>query len=594
MNIFIDEEALRNLYLKGLAIGKIQGPPTGKPSIDKTWLSNYTDEQILVEMPKMSIYNYMMKNNLDHMDDVALEYFGKKITYKQFDDKINQFANSILKHGVKHGDVVTVCMPNTPEAVIAFYALNKIGVVVQMVHPLSSENEIKNFCNEVDSRFLITIDSSLDKVANIVSSTKLNDIVVVSPFDSMPVPKKIVSKISNLFSKKSKFKKCINWKDFVALGKLNSGDSISEYPYNGDKPAVILRTGGSTGEPKGVSLSNDNFNSMVEQFKQNADNFDRGDKMLTVMPVFHGFGLCSSIHLPLSLGVSSILIPKLNSKKIDKLFKKYKPNHILGVPTLFKAITNNKKMQKMKINYVKYVVFGGDMVKDSLEKAVRIFFEKKGSKVKCCKGYGLSEATAGITFACDNYNEFGSIGIPMVKSNIKIIDQKTNTEVEKENIGELCVKGPSVTSGYYNNEKATNLAIDEDKWLHTGDLGYYKDGLYYYSTRKGNMIISSGVNVYPNVIEQVIESHEAVSVCVVIGIKHPYKTEVPKAYIILKENYEYSPELEKSIMDLCSKSLNKYSVPNKIEFRETLPQTLLGKFNHRALKQQNLQLVKKQ
>ena len=586
----INEEKLRDLHLRKLALGEIQGPPTGYASIDKPWLKYYSKEQIINKMPKMSIYDYMIKNNKNHLNDIAINYFDKKITYKEFNSMIEKCSRSFLKNNIKEGDIVTICMPNTPEAILAFYALNKIGAVANMIHPLSGQNEIKDFINEVDSKMILTIDASYNKIANIADETNLEKIVVVSPADSMPTTTKIAYNILNKNENLIVDNRMQLWKDFINSSK--NYENREEYPkYYENRLAVILHTGGTTGNPKGVKLTDDNFNSMVEQFLSTASNFERNDKMLTIMPVFHGFGLCSSVHLPLSAGVTTILIPKLNAKRLDKLIKKNKPNHIIGVPTLFKGMINNKKLQKTDLSFLKYVVSGGDLVKDSLENDINDFLKAHGSSAKLNKGYGLSEAVAGASFSSDDYNLIGAVGIPMVSTNIKIVEPGTEKELRQGEVGEICIKGPTVMQGYYKKEEETKSTI-KNGWLHTGDLGYYDNDVYYFSQRKGNMIISSGVNVYPSNIEQVIENHDAVSACAVIGIYHPYKIQVPKAYIVLKDGYEYTDELRKEIDDLCKKNLNVYSVPYKYEFREKLPQTLLGKICRKELEEEEKNKVR--
>lgn len=586
------EAQLRDLYLSKLAKGEMQGPPVGYPSIDKTWLKYYSDINIQKEMPKMSIYDYMMKKNRSHLSDNAINYFDKSITYREFDELIDKCAKSFIKSNIKEGDIVTICMPNTPEAVISFYALNKIGAVANMIHPLSSQNEIRNFINEVDSKMIITIDASYNKVVNIADKTKLEKIVLVSPADSMPIITKVLYGITQNKKKLLKNNMTIGWSTFIKNGTLDKNEIIEQAKYRNDRLSVILHTGGTTGNPKGVRLTDDNFNSMVEQFISAADNFERNDKMLTIMPVFHGFGLCSSVHLPLSAGVTVILIPKLDSKKLDKLIIKNKPNHIIGVPTLFKGIINNEKLDKADLSFLKYIVSGGDLVKDSLESNINDFLSKHNSISKLSKGYGLSEAVAGATFAYDDYNKIGSVGIPMIATNIKIVQPGTTDEVQSGQVGEICISGPTVMQGYYNKEEETKYTL-KDGWLHTGDLGYYKDNILYFAQRKGNMIISSGVNVYPSNIEQVIEMHDAVATCAVIGISHSYKIQVPKAYIVLKDGYTLTEEIKQEIESLCKKNLNVYSVPYEYEFRDKLPRTLLGKVSHTQLKEEEKQKVKK-
>lgn len=586
-----NESKLRDLYLKKIALGEIYGPMTGKPSVDKEWLKYYTDEQILGTMPEKTIFEYMKSDNDQHLDTIALRYFNTKITYRDFFRKIEQCEKAFIANGIKEGDIVTICMPNTPEAVIAFYALNKIGAVSNMIHPLSGQNEIKSFLNEVNSKIVITIDIACNKVINVAEDTELEKIINVTPANSMGLIAKKLYKYTKNAVKISNDDRLISWDDFIKSGRKITSLEDKEIKYEKDKLAVILHTGGTTGNPKGVMLSNDNFNAMVEQFFKGEDNFERGDNILAIMPVFHGFGLCSSIHLPLSVGVHPILIPKLNGKKLDKVFRKYKPNNIIGVPTLFKGMLTNKKLKNMDLSYLKYVVSGGDLVKDSLESDINDFLKQHGSKAKLSKGYGLSEAVAGVTFASKDYNKPLSIGIPMVDTNIKIVEQGTDKEVYNGEIGEMCVKSPSVMQGYYNNDEETRIALN-DGWLHTGDLGYCQNGIFYFAQRKGNMIISSGVNVYPSNIEQVIEMHDAVSSCAVIGIYHSYKMQVPKAYIVLKEGYEATDEIKNEIDELCRKNLNIYSIPSSYEFREKLPQTLLGKISHKELEAEEKEKIK--
>lgn len=587
-NLTVNEEKLRDLHLRKLALGKIQGPPTGIPSIDKKFLIHYTEEQIMAEMPSTTIYNYMLEKNLDNLDDIAVIYFGKKYSYKKLKKQIDECAKSLQQRGIGVNDIVTICMPNTPEAVIMFYALNKIGAVASMIHPLSSENEIKEFLNEVNSKMVVTIDSSYSKITNIMDDTKLEDIVVVSPKDSMPFPLKQLYKFTKNNCKIIKNLKTVMWNDFIKFGRKI--DKVNEHPYEKGKTSVIMHSGGTNGTPKGVELTDDNFNSMVEQFVLKADNFERGDRMLTIMPVFHGFGLCSSIHLPLSQGVTTILIPKISIKNIDKTLNKYKPNHLLGVPTLFNGIMsviNNKltngKLKKFDLSYLKYAVSGGDAVKESFETEVNRFFSKCGSNAKLSKGYGLTEAVAGATFAYGEYNAADSVGIPMVKTNIKIVDIETGEEVSENIDGEICISGPTIMKAYYGRQNDTLGAL-KDGWLHTGDIGHIQNGILYFSQRKANMIISSGVNVYPRTIEEVIEKHPAVQQCAVIGIYHSYKNEVPKAFIVLKEGYDLTEEIKQEIKQLCDSNLNKYSIPYSYEYRKTLPQTLLGKVSHTMLK----------
>lgn len=584
-NFTVDNEKLRKIYLAKIAKGEILGPMTGKLSVDMPWLKFYTDEQIIgIDIPEMTIYDYMVNNNKAYLNDIAIFYYGKKVTYDKLIKLINICGKSMIQNGVKEGDIVTICMPNTPEAVIAFYSLNKIGAVANMIHPLSGQIQIKNHINEVRSKLIIVIDTAYKKVVNIMEETYLEKIVVVSPNDSMNFLNKNIFNIIKSPEKIIENEKIVKWNKFLQYGKSDSSD-LPPASLKKGKTSVILYTGGTTGVSKGVELTDLNFNTMVEQFITGVNNFRRKDKMLAIMPIFHGFGLCSSIHLPLSVGVSIILIPKLDIKLFHRLLKKYRPNHIIGVPTLFKSMLYNKKLEKVDMSYLKNVVCGGDFTNNFLEIEINEFLYNHGSTVGLNKGYGLSEAVAGVTFACNAYNKPSSIGIPMINTNMKIVKLGTDKEVCQGEIGEICVKGPTVMKSYYRNKEETeNVLING--WLHTGDLGYYENDVFYFKQRKGNMIVSSGINVYPSNVEKVIEKHHAVQACAVIGVYHAYKIQVPKAYIVLKDGYDAKHILEE-LKDLCIKYLDVYSIPADFSFIKKLPQTLFGKVDYKKLEDED-------
>ncbi len=567
------------------------------PSIAKPYMKYYTNSQLSIKLPQKTIYENLFENNITNLNNIAINYFDRKITFSELFKMIDDCCRAFVTLGVNKGDIVTICMPNTPEAIIAFYSLNKIGAVSNMIHPLKSKNEIKNYLNEVNSKYMILLDSNYSKVNEIIDETLLEKVIVASPKDSMPFIMGLAYYNQTLknepFYKEQIDNKYIKWADFIKNGK---NEKIVKNEYKENELAVIIHTGGTTGTSKGVMLSNDNFNSMITQFFATADNFCKGDKMLTIMPVFHGFGLCSSIHLPLSFGVTSVLIPKFESSKFDKLLKKYKPNHIIGVPTLWKAMINNDKINKMDLSFIKYVVTGGDSMKQDFELAVNEFLKNHGSNSELNKGYGLSEAVAGATFAFGECNKLGSIGIPMVKTEFKIVEPGTDKELTYNQNGELCISGPTVMLGYYNNEEETSLVLrkhsDGKLWLHTGDMGYIdNDGVLYYSQRITRMFISSGVNVYPSSIETVISSINEIEMCAVIPIQHEYKGMVPKVYIVLKQGYELNEDIINKIKLNCLENLDKYHQPYQIEFRNTLPITNLGndigKVDYKKLEDEN-------
>lgn len=575
-------------------------PISGKPSIDKPWMKYYTRSQLFSRIPNVKIYDYMYLNNRWNKKGEAINYFDRSISYGQLFKKIEDCAKAFKANGVKENDIVTICMPNTPEVLVAFYALNRIGAIANMIHPLSKKNAIKEYVNDTNSKMLLMFDDSYDEVNQIIKDTTVKKAVVISAKDSMPMP------LSQMYGIKQK-KECsfykrklkdddvyVKWDDFIKDSKKYIDNQSLDTEYRPNTPAVILHTGGTTGKSKGAVLSNDNFNGMVHQYGVAAD-FNKGDKMVAVMPAFHGFGLCNSMHMPMCLGASTILIPQFDNKRFPHLIKKHKPEHIMGVPTLWEAVINNKQFDGMDLSFFKYIVSGGDTMKDDFEERVNEFLKSHNSSSKITKGYGLTEAVASATFTFENCNNIGSIGIPLINSNVKIIEYdpekndeagiNTKRELGYNEQGEICISGPTVMLGYYNNVNETKNDIrlhnDGKYWLHTGDIGYIReDGTLYFTDRSKRMIIVSGVNVYPTEIEQIITDNEKVDSCAVVSMPHQYKQHVPKAYIVLSNNKQLNDEELESLINECNEKVpNNYYRPYQFEFVDELPKTPLGKID---------------
>lgn len=554
------------------------------------WLKYYKKEDRKIKVEDISIYKMLENCSVGREKNIALNYFGKLITYKEFHHKINQAANAFKSQGIRQGDVVTICMPNTPEALVAFYALNKIGAIANMIHPLSGEQEIKDYLTSTHSVMLIMIDICYEKVKNIIKETDVYKTIVTSASDSMNFLLAFGYQVTQGYKTKKpkKSEEYVYWKDFIRKG-LNY-HSKEDAATTKDTPAVILHSGGTTGSPKGIVLTNGNFNALTEQAKIIFKHLGVGEKVLAIMPIFHGFGLGVSINAPLDLGCEVILIPQFNAKKFDKLLEKYKPNILFGVPTLYEALINTKN-DHLDLSQLKYIISGGDSLSPSLERRINVYLQNHKAKITISQGYGMTESLAAVALAYGEANKPGSIGIPFPGNYIKIVKPGTQEEVPYGEDGEICINGPTVMLGYLDNEKETNemLQIHKDGlvWLHTGDMGMMdEDGVIFYKQRIKRMIISSGYNIYPAYVEQVIEEHPAVLKCTVIGIPHPYKIEVPKAYIVLKNGYS-SLTVRKSIKEHCKKNLASYAIPYDFEYRKSLPKTLIGKVDFKKLQEEN-------
>lgn len=562
------------------------------------WSKYYQKKDMNLYIPDISLYDNFKRNMKKYDNNNAFDYFGAKTTYKELLEKVDLCANSFLSYGIRKNDVVTICMPNTPEGIISFLALNKIGAISNMIHPLASENEIKEDLINTGSVMLVLIDMDYDKLKTVIEKTDVYKVIIVRPSNAMPFFMKVGYNLSiGLKTKLPKNNsKYIFWDKF-----LNSGLNYkSDYHFLGRKnsPAVMLHSGGSTGTPKAIVLSNGNFIALTEQAKIVFDELTVGDKCLSIMPIFHGFGLGVCVYAPLCVGAECILIPQFKADEFDKILMKYKPEFVIGVPTLFEAMMKSERKDKIKLNYIKYIISGGDTLSLSLEKKINKFLNDHGADTRIVQGYGMSECLAAVSLGFKNILEYGSIGIPFPGAYIGIFNN-SDQEVPYGSEGEICISGPNVMLGYYNNEKETNAALhihsDGNVWLHSGDLGVMdKNGFIKYTGRLKRLIITSGYNVYPIQIEEVLEKHQAVMLSSVVGIPHPYKQEVPKAYIVLNKGYRETEELVKELKELCAKNLPRYAKVYEFEFRKSLPKTMVGKVDFRKLQEENNKLRKKE
>jgi len=541
-----------------------------------------------IKVPELSLYEYLREQNKDNMDSIAINYFNNKMTFRYFFGEINLCARALKSNGVRPGDVVSICMANTPEAVIAFYACNKIGAIANMIHPLSAEEEIKNTLNATKSIMLITLDLTYTKVQNIIDDTNVYKVVIVSASDSMPVTLKVGYNILNFnkVKKPSKNELFMNWNQFLSRGK--SYDTKVLVKTTSNQPAVILHSGGTTGTPKNIVLTNGNINALVVQVNKILPDINENDNMLAILPLFHCFGLVICVHTPLCLKSTVTLIPKFDAKRFDKLFTKYKPTIIAGVPTLFEALLSNKYMQKMDLSYLHVILSGGDTLPQEKHRIINDFFKKHGSKAGILQGYGMTETSGPVTFGA----ELGSLGVPFPGNDIKIIDPYTKEELGPNEVGEMCISGPSIMQGYLDNEKETNESLEKFSnnkiYVHSGDLGRIdENGIIHFEQRLKRMLIVSGYNVYPSHIEEVLLKHPSIINCGVIGVPHPYKIQVPKAFIVLKDGIKLDSKIKKDIKEYCEKNLAKYMIPKEFVYRESLPKTLIGKVNYRELEQES-------
>ena len=565
---------------------------------NEPWLNYYSREERKIKFTNKSIYHFMKDEVGEDKDYIALNYFENRISYNELFDNINICARALRSFGVKEKDVVTICLPNMPEAIYVIYACNKIGAIADIIHPLSSPEQVKYYLKENKSRFFFLVDFNYNKLKDEIEDTLVYKTILVSPSLSMPIGLSIGYKLTRTIGmKRPSFRDTdyMSWKEFMITGVGYSKEF--EADVKKEDTALILHSGGTTGTPKGIMISNYSFNALAQQSAVNVIDVRPKDKIVTILPIFHGFGLGVCVHTPLCLKVETILMPEYDANRFYKIWKNDKPHVILGVPTLWEGMMSNKKFNNVDMSQLKYIVSGGDYLSIPAETKINEFLHKHGAHVNISKGYGMTESVAATAYTFPGTNEPGSIGIPMVGNTYKICDPETGKELEIGQEGEICVNGPTLMQGYLNNPKETHDILRKHKdgktWLHTGDIGYIAtNGIVYYTQRLKRMIVVSGFNVYPSMIEKTLEKHEAVEKACVIGIPHPYKMHVPKAFIILKKGYSDSFKLKKELKDLCKQDLSVYSIPKDIEIRKELPKTLYSKIDYKKLEKEELEKAK--
>ncbi len=541
-----------------------------------------------IQYPEGSLYDAIYESSCKWPHNIALTYYSAEITYKELIKRINKVAMSLKNLGVERGDRVTVCMPNTPESVYMFYAINEIGAVANMVHPLSSEKEIEEYLNQSQSKVMLCIDISYPKVENIIKNTDVEHLIVVSATRSMDFIIRGIYKLTK--GRKNHVKHSqhvITWDKFLFQGSKYLGNPHAR--VNADDPAVILYSGGTTGKPKGVVLSNLNFNAQALGAKYLVPDLLKSRySMLSFLPNFHAFGLGVCIHIPLFCGMRAVLIPQFSAKKLRGYLRKYKINIIVGVPTVFDYFTKIK-FGKNELRNIKGVVSGGDIVNDAMKRELNDFLEQHGSRAMLHNGYGLTEAAGGMIFSpAIIAKEPNTIGFPLPDSEVLIVNPHSKKPVKTGEDGEILVRGLTIMKEYLGKPKETEAAfttVNGKKYLRTGDVGYVDErGAVYFRTRLKRMIITNGYNVYPTTVEDATMKCDLVEKCACVGVYDKLRGQKVKIFIKLKPNVQ-ERAAKKELAKLYKQYLAKYETPREIAFIDEFPKTKLAKIDFKALEQ---------
>ncbi|MBR1690497.1 MAG: AMP-binding protein [Oscillibacter sp.] len=562
-------------------------------AVKTPWKDHLGDVPMHLNYFEGSMFEAVANIALQYPDNVAFDFMGRPTTYRRLVAEVEKCAKALKTIGVREGDAVTIAMPNCPQAIFMFYAVNLVGGIANMIHPLSAEKEIEFYLNESRSVTAITLDQFYHKFERIRENTGVVNIIIASVKDelSRPVRAGYMLTEGRKIQKIPSSAPVIRWQEFLRMSRC------CFYNYKvrrtGDDPAVILYSGGTTGATKGIVLTNKNFNALGEQVVAANPMFRIGDKMLAAMPLFHGFGLGVCIHTMLSQGGRCILVPRFTAKSYAKLITKYKCNFIAGVPTLYEALLRLPSMDGADLSCLKGVFSGGDSLSIELKKKFDRFLYDHKAVIQVREGYGTTETVTACCLTPPHMFKEGSIGLPFPDTYIKIVKPDTDEELPYGEEGEILLSGPTVMKEYMNHpeETAHTLRTHADglTWVYTGDLGTMdEEGFIYFRGRAKRMIISSGYNVYPGQIENILDAHEKVQMSCVIGVPDPYRMQKVKAFVKLAPDVPADDETRRELLDYCSKYIAKYAMPYDIEFKDDMPKTLVGKVAYRQLEEEEL------
>lgn len=535
------------------------------------WYDHQAESTWRPDYPECSMYRYLVETSSKWPDLYALQFEGKKTSFSKMIVQIQTIAKAFSGMGIKAGDFVTIISPNTPQAVEAFYALNAIGAVVNLLHPMLSPTEMKTAIAETDSKLVLVLDMFEEKVKNL-------DVPIVNMYisDALPALKRILYRLA----KEKRTLRGMSWKEFLQIGKKQT---FVEHRGTGEDLAAIMYSGGTSGKSKGVMLTNRNFNALAIQSYDTMGIVDvSGMKCLSILPIFHGTGLGITVHSMLTNGICSILVPKFHPEKTCKLIFKEKIEFLFGVPAFYEVLTRCPEIERKSCSFLTVIGSCGDKLPDKVRQRMNKFLEKSGAPCTLTNGYGMTECTAGCCYEPYFWKKPGTSGIMNPDNLCKIVEPGTEHELPAGQIGELCIAGPIVMKGYYKAPEETSRILrthqDGITWLHTGDAFSVDDeGFLTFHQRLDRMFIISGFNIYPSNIEEVILSVSGVFQCCVVGKKAPVVGRKIVAYVIGLKN------LEQEIRKACMANLPEFSQPAEIVFLDEFPKTKMNKVNYLEL-----------
>ena len=551
----------------------------------KPWLQHYSEKAIHSIIPQCTVYEQMFRRNRHALDTVALIYHDVEITYGSLFHSIDNTAAAFSALGVQPGDVVTICSFTIPEVVCSFYALNKLGAVCNFIDPRTNDDRILQDLKESCSRIALVWEESASRFLRFQKSGAIERIILLSPADSFPDCGSSENRSGPMDGA------FLRWKDFQS-GRLE--ETVPVFPYQKDYPAVILYTGGTTGAPKGVILSNEALNTITVEYDTCGIKYMAGQRFLNIMPPFVASGLTCGINMILGLGLTSILVPRFDPDQFAVLYEKYKPTHVFGVPAYFEKLFKDPRFQEMDLSFISMIGVGGDALIPELEVQFNQFLRSHRCQIEIIKGYGLTELGFAATTTRDGFNKIGSVGLPLPLTTITIRDPNTREELPFDSEGEVYIASPSAMSGYLGASEEEQEVFWTDsqgvRWIKTGDIGYMdEDGFLFLRGRIKRMIIRpDGHNVWPSKIEEVILRHPSVCQCVVIGVSSSDSRsgKIPTAFIVVRPDaMEEDLSLMEEIDRFCRRYMPERDIATAYMLVKEIPLTAFGKVDFHALEQ---------
>ena len=559
-------------------------------SEEKVWLKYYPKDSLDLDLPKCTVYSYLKNANKDRLHETAINYYGANISYKKLFARIDECANAFAALGVKQGDIVSFVSVAVPECIVAIYALNKLGATANTIDPRMDVKSIKRMIQESDSEVLVVIDVAWPKIRPIMQSINQEHIIVQSAAASLPPVKRAVMKLKVKTSIPYS-EQVLSWDDFLSCGRNTVAE---EAPYIGDATVAIAYTGGTTGFPKGVMLTNDSMNAVAVNFKYCGLVYEPGDRFLGIIPVFSSYGMVCGMHMPLCMGFEYIPIPKFVPDHFGKLIKQFKPNHMISTPAFYELMMKSKDVKDMDLSFITTMGSGGDTMNEGLEYRLHRFMQDHKIKYPLAQGYGMSELSAAASFCVNDIYKRGSVGIPSLTTTVTIVDPETGEELGYGEHGEICVTGPSVMKGYFKRQEETDHVLrlhdDGQYWIHSGDIGYMdEDGFLFIKGRVKRMITRfDGHKVFPVNIESRVAKRDIVRNCAAIGVndRDHSQGQYPMVLVELAKGVEDKEAVCKDIFDECNKKLEERGRPVAVIPVDQIPLTGMGKNDYRTLEKE--------